>query len=262
MSLQQIRDTWVQQRQRNRFFMQALSVISLNIEHDCHIPEVLAFLSNRQPAVVMLQEIFKVDLPFFENALKMHSVFTGLSYLSSSNNRGIQELGIATLSNLPMTHNTIHYYRGSPDHLPHIHDGEAAKMARALLITELSLGSQHYCFVNTHFTWTPNGLPSDQQYIDYDKMLKKLESIPEFVLCGDFNAPRGTAIFDQLSLRFKDNIPMNIKTTLDENFHRVPNLHLVVDGLFTTPAYEAHHVEVISGLSDHCAIAFEAICKT
>ena len=61
---------------------------------------------------------------------------------------------------------------------------------------------------------------------------------------------------------FKDNIPIEVQSTLDKSFHRVPNLHLVVDGLFTTAAYEAHHVEVISGLSDHCAIAFEAICKT
>lgn len=85
-------------------------------------------------------------------------------------------------------------------------------------------------------------------------LLKFLSEIPEFILCGDFNAPRGGIIFDTIASKYKDNIPSEINTTIDKNLHKAGDLKLVVDGLFTTPSYQITSIKIIDSLSDHCAI--------
>lgn len=234
--------------------MDAISVNCINIECDRHLTKVWEFLSKQQADVILLQEIFREDVAEFEKRLNMHSKFTGVCHLRCD--RGTLEMGIAIFSKLPITNSNIVYYRGSANNLPCIDNTEPEKMARALLISEVSVGGLQYCIINTHFTWSPNGIPSEKQFIDYKAMMQILDSIPEFVLCGDFNAPRGTAIFDLLAANFKDNMPADIKTTLDRNLHKVGHRDLLVDGIFTTPKYQVHKVNVTSGVSDHCAITF------
>jgi endonuclease/exonuclease/phosphatase family metal-dependent hydrolase len=235
--------------------MNEISAICLNIECDRHIPKIWKLLSDQPAEVILLQEIFKDDITKFEDHLSMPCYFSGLTYLQCD--RGTPEMGIATFTNLKIVTSSVVYYRGQADKLPCITTTEPEKMARPLLITELSNGSDEFCFINTHFTWSANATPSEQQFIDYHKMVETLDSIPEFVLCGDFNAPRGTAIFNLLASKYKDNIPQDIKTTLDRKLHKAGNLDLVVDGLFTTPKYQTSIVEVISGVSDHCALRFK-----
>ena len=89
---------------------------------------------------------------------------------------------------------------------------------------------------------------------DLKVLFELLENIPEFILCGDFNAPRGTAIFDSIAEKYKDNIPQDISTTIDKNLHKAGDLQLVVDGLFTTPEYKVDSIKILDKLSDHCAI--------
>jgi hypothetical protein len=43
-------------------------------------------------------------------------------------------------------------------------------------------------------------------------------------------------------------------TSIDPKLHRAGALQLMVDGLFTTPGYEASDVMLHTGVSDHCAI--------
>jgi endonuclease/exonuclease/phosphatase family metal-dependent hydrolase len=234
--------------------MHGITVISLNIERDCHLPKVLKFLSEQDADVILLQEVFKRDLIKFEDHLLMSSNFTGICHLHCIN--GAPEMGIATFSKIPITSNSIKYYRGAAENLPYIDKNEPEKMARALMITEVDTGMEQYCFVNTHFTWSANGVPSELQFSDYRAMVQILDPISEYVLCGDFNAPRGTAIFDLLAAKYTDNIPNEIKTTLDRDLHKVGHRDLVVDGVFTTSKYRAHNVKVISGVSDHCALSF------
>lgn len=81
-----------------------------------------------------------------------------------------------------------------------------------------------------------------------------LLDLTNIIFCGDFNAPRGRQIWSILSSKLKDNVPNEITTTIDGNIHRAGNLQLVVDGLFTSSNYKVCDVQVISGVSDHCAI--------
>jgi endonuclease/exonuclease/phosphatase family metal-dependent hydrolase len=86
------------------------------------------------------------------------------------------------------------------------------------------------------------------------------------MLTGDFNAPRGdNRIYRQLSERFKDTIPLTIKTTMDVDLHkagkdpqnRVKLSRFVVDYIFSTPEYRVSNVRQEFGLSDHSAIIAE-----
>ncbi len=86
-------------------------------------------------------------------------------------------------------------------------------------------------------------------------MLKILTKIPELILCGDFNSPRGGGgIYDRLATQYRDHIPAHITTTIDGQLHRAGPLQFVVDGLFSSPEYLVNQVQVVGGLSDHMAI--------
>ncbi len=111
-----------------------------------------------------------------------------------------------------------------------------------------------YRLCNTHFLWTPDGSTSDEQRQALSNMFELLENEKEFVLCGDFNAPRGREIFSTLAQKFKDNVPPEYTSSLDPVLHRAAPLHLMVDGLFSTPGYNVTGVKMVGGVSDHCAL--------
>ncbi len=227
-----------------------LKVVSLNIEQDKHFDRIIPFFKESQPDVILMQEVYFKDIPLLEKTLTMHAAF---AILNTFRNKENSEFGLVTLSALETNSYSI-YYRGDPANPPALGKGEAANQARAILVTDLVKNNAQYRVVNTHFTWTPDGQPTERQYTDIDILLQHLSEIPEFVLCGDFNAPRGRPIFDKIASRYKDNIPSDITTTIDQHLHKAGDLNLVVDGIFTTPTYQVNAVEVISGLSDHCAV--------
>jgi endonuclease/exonuclease/phosphatase family metal-dependent hydrolase len=108
-----------------------------------------------------------------------------------------------------------------------------------------------YTVGHTHFVGTHLGEPNEQQVTAMERLLKHADTIPDFVLCGYFNAPRGKAVWEMLAKEFMDNIPPHETTTLDQVLNQAAPLHYVVDGMFTKGRYTARDVSVISGASDH-----------
>jgi endonuclease/exonuclease/phosphatase family metal-dependent hydrolase len=94
---------------------------------------------------------------------------------------------------------------------------------------------------------------TEKQTQDLKALLAILEKIPEFVLTGDFNAPRGRETGDTIAAKYKDNIPEHYTSSIDP-MHRAGELPYVVDGIFTTPQYLASNVELHLGVSDHKAV--------
>lgn len=238
----------------------SLKIVCLNIERDKHYDRIVAFLKKEKPDVVLMQEVFIKDMPYFEEKLNMKGRYSILNSFQGVEN---SESGLVTLSALPITQEKRLYYRGEEANPPTIRIGfhEGHMIARSLLLTEFVKDNQSYTIINTHFTWTPDGHPSFKQYEDIDKMMTFLKEIPRFILCGDFNAPRGGEIFDKISHHYKDNIPSHITTTIDGNLHKAGELNLVVDGIFTTPQYLVQNVQVVPGLSDHCALMAQVQVK-
>ncbi|MBP6950894.1 MAG: endonuclease/exonuclease/phosphatase family protein [Alphaproteobacteria bacterium] len=230
-----------------------LNIFSLNIEKDNHFSRIIPFFQQKKPDVILLQEVFLEDIPFLEKELRMKSTFVPMKTLVYKEDQ--KTLGVATFSALPVKKAYHTYYFGTDENLPIGPEGNPFNTARAILVTEIVKDNKTNRLINTHFTWTPDGTDSDQQHQDLQNLLQLLAEIPSFILCGDFNAPRGKVIFNKIAAKYKDNIPSHIKTTIDKTLHRAGDLQIVVDGLFSTPNYSVKSVEVLEGLSDHCAIS-------
>jgi endonuclease/exonuclease/phosphatase family metal-dependent hydrolase len=229
-----------------------LKLVSLNIEKDRHFDRILPFLKKERPDVILLQEVFSKDIPRFEETLQMNSAFAIMKILQVEGNQC--PLGVATFSPLSLTAQSA-YYRGTPETLPIVPEGNPTNTNQVILETTVLKNQKKYRLINTHFTWTPDGQDTPLQHQDLHGLLKLLSQLPDFILCGDFNAPRGRVIFDTIASQYKDNIPSHIITTIDKNLHRAGDLQLVVDGLFSTPQYRVESVKLFDGLSDHYAIS-------
>jgi endonuclease/exonuclease/phosphatase family metal-dependent hydrolase len=119
-----------------------------------------------------------------------------------------------------------------------------------------------YTIATTHFTWSPKGEANDDQRRDQAALFAILDSLGEFAFAGDFNAPRGKETFSKFAERYQDNIPPHYETSIDVTLHKTRNNPVenarvgkyMVDGLFTTPQYQASNVRLEFGISDHAAI--------
>lgn len=236
-----------------------LKLVCLNIEKNRHLDRIAPFFKEETPDVLLLQEVLKKDVPFLERVLQMKCMFTPIAQFALQGTVHIG--GQAILTNLPLIENYEEYYRGNGDSLPFIElvPGASEAIARALSIVKVVKDGRHYRLANTHFTWTPNGSSSEKQSHDLESLFSLLSLFPDVILCGDFNSPRGTPIFDRIASKFKDNIPSDVTTTLDKNLHKAGDLQLVVDGVFTTPHYQVGSIKLVDGVSDHLAIVAKVI---
>lgn len=243
-------------------------MVSVNIERSKHLDRVIPFLRERKPDVVCLQELMDYDIPLFERELGAKYWYAGNTHFPGE--KGPGAMGVALFTALPVIADGIEYYWGTPGKLPNFdltntktkHDSET----RTVLYCDVKKANTVFRIATTHFTWTPDGEPDDIQRGDLARMMPVLEKIGDFVVCGDFNAPRGGEIFEKIAAQYKDNIPERYVWSLDLQIHRGGLEHmtqeaanagmpgLMVDGLFTTPAYVASDVELHNGVSDHCAI--------
>jgi len=234
----------------------ALKLISLNIEGNFHLDKVLPFFQKQKPDVVCLQEVFKENLPLFEQKFGLQSHFYPMADVNKPhplNFPQLGQIGLAILTFLPTSSIKHKHYYQAPGKLPFV-GYKTSLENRLVLWTTITKNNQDFTIATTHFTWAMPEKADQAQASELSKLLKILKTIPEFILCGDFNAPRGQKTFNALASIYKDNIPQSTTTTIDPNIHRKKGLKLVVDGLFTTPHYQAKKVKVHCGVSDHCAI--------
>lgn len=245
----------------------SLSLVSINIERSRHLDRVAAFIKERNPDVVCLQEVMERDLPFLEAAAGGKAVFAqSWRYLGEGE---LNVEGIAVISRLPVEATSAEQYGGMLGELPEFEPRDKIesikKLKRILLGVEVRKDDVPYRIITTHFTWTPDGQTSDLQRSDMNALLDIAGKYDELVLTGDFNAPRGGEMFAQLAGRYRDNIPSKYIWSLDLALHRQGGSisedvkrfgfeGYMVDGLFTTPQYVASDVELHTGVSDHCAI--------
>jgi len=240
----------------------ALKVISLNIEHSKHLARVETFLRREKPDVACVQEIFERDVP------RISAACGGAEYRFAQMTRHIKEtppaiMGIAVFSLLPITKTSIRYYRGDAEHIPDFDSNDPATFQRKshpCLFCDVTYAGNRFRIGTTHFTWTPDGKPDATQRTDIVHLLAALEEMGEFVLAGDFNAPRGGEIFDVLATKFKDNVPPHYTTSIDPSLHRAGKTRpqeladKMVDGIFSTPHYVVSDVTLVPGVSDHLAL--------
>ncbi|NDB60036.1 hypothetical protein EB001_16540 [bacterium] len=237
-----------------------MKLVSINIELNKHYKTVFDFLKQENPDVICLQELLEDDFENFKKVLDKQGIFKPHSRVGEDLHlQDIKEKkgGVAIFAKDIIDSGSI-YYEGNEENLLKTYSeyvtGENNKNSVLVWIDTMDKEGRSCRFITTHVPVTKGGESTPYQLEVTDNLLKELDSLGEFVLCGDMNAPRGKETFSRIAKKYKDNIPEEYKTSLDQNLHRVKNLQLMVDGLFTTTKYQASNVKLIDGVSDHMAI--------
>lgn len=237
----------------------SVKLITVNIEGHRHFEErLLPFLRTEQPDFLSLQEVFEVDVPILKQQLGMEGVFYPMANIIETSihmTHALGRWGVAQLSRLPIEKGGFEYYSGDATHIPDFGaSDDSNKINRVLSWLNVRQHEQLYTFATTHFIWTPDGNPTPLQHEKLAMLWQILEKVPAYVVMGDFNAPRGRAIFDELASRLTDNVPREIETSIDGTLHKAGSIMQMVDGVFSTPSYQVSQVRVVDGVSDHKAI--------
>lgn len=230
----------------------ALELLTLNIQNNRHLERVRATLVEHRPDIVCLQEAIESDCASLASSTGYTVTYAVSGYVSDQPGPE-RNWGVAVLSRVPLLRHVRSYYADDP----------AIRVLRepndprgVLLIIELEHLDQPYRIATTHFTWTPDGEINALQKADFPRMKALLARYPDYVLCGDFNAPRGKEMFSRFvnELELTDHLPASVQSTIDPEFHHVKGLTLVVDTVFSTPHYRVTNVRVLEGISDHKGI--------
>lgn len=236
-----------------------MKIISINVEIDRHHDTVNALIKKEDPDVVCMQELLEEDFEYFKNQIGMGGVYIPTVYIYSHAHGGPQNkrygLGIFAKQILNTGYS---YYVGSEAHINQSFEEYFTEIPviqdRGLLWADIDVAGVAYRVATTHFTITPMGSVTDYQLGCLDSLFTALDTLGEFMLLGDMNAPRGLETWRRLAEKYKDNIPAQYETSIDQHLHRVKGLQLMVDGLFTTSTYEATNVRLVDGVSDHMAV--------
>jgi hypothetical protein len=235
-------------------------IITANIEGDLHVDDVSRFFAERDFDILCVQEVFECDI----------SDITGPSYHTSflpmclkvHKSGELRPVGIALASKVePLSTRKAYYYEASSEIVLFDVSNKRKTISHGLIAARFSWKGQLATIINTHFTWTPNGVSDEAQDEDIQALLALVKEEHPHVLCGDFNIPRYyNKHFETLAGLYTDNIPPNIESSIYLPLHAAaknPDVaerlaRYMVDYLFSTRgAYLIQNVERHGGLSDH-----------
>lgn len=237
--------------------MPSVSIVSLNVERSKHLDTVSAFLQDRKPEVVCLQELCERDVAHFESAIGAQCVFAPMGRIPDDPpGTDIVVAGVGIFTKLAVVSHTIEYYAGNERDA---REGEIRTVFtnHPLIALDIEKDGTAFRIATTHLTWTPKGAPSDLQRLNARRLFEILHGKDDLVFTGDFNAPRGGEIFSLFARHYRDNIPPQYQTSLDPVLHRAPaeeKSDKMVDGIFSTAAYQVSDVVLTGGVSDHLAV--------
>ena len=232
----------------------ATKLVSLNIEGKKHLKEVKEFLVKTKAHIVCLMEVCREDVLDLAGAQYPFVVFAPNDVLGNNRDSGesMKVTGVAILSKQVIEESEKDNFGVKP----RTFIDRSGETSHAPVLLTAKVGDVYVG--TTHFTWTRDGSVSESQKKHLKLLLSKVKN-REIILCGDFNIPRGNELYSELAKNFKDNIPSDIETTLDPVLHyankeEVGRLKFVVDYMWSTKGYKVSDLQVISGVSDHCAL--------
>ncbi|MCX6754068.1 MAG: endonuclease/exonuclease/phosphatase family protein, partial [Candidatus Nomurabacteria bacterium] len=230
-----------------------MKLISINIEANKHTKTVTEFLKEEKADVVCMQELLEEEFEFYKKELAFEGVFQPFDYCchhvsSIKTYDVILELnkkrhGVAIFTKDIINSGFI-FYEGQKENIlksydEYTSDEKFQKNKTLIWVETKDTNGTLFKFVTTQLPVTHKGEVTPYQIEIINSMLSNLKNLGELVLCGDMNAPRGHQSFTIINENYKDNIPLEYKTSIDQNLHRVKGIQFMVDGLFTTPIYKA-----------------------
>ena len=234
-----------------------IKILTLNIEGDKHIPAIASLLRKEQPNIICFQEIFEQDFYQFQKTYQMHGLFQSTINVNQGGIPGYHargNMGVAILSKFSGPLGGEYFFKRKSKSIP-LYKGSPNSGHRMLLWQTIGFLGKQITISTTHFTWSAGGKTTALQRQQLSSLFRLLDKVKPNILCGDFNAPRGGEIYSALSKRYVDNIPLDIKSTIDPDLHYSHGkVALVVDGFFSTPGIIVKNIKLLGGVSDHLAI--------
>ena len=242
-------------------------LITINIEGDRHLEKVKAFLASESADIVCVQEIFD-DRVSELSQTTYHATFVP-SCLHNYYVEGdpARPSGTAILSKVPfysVQNETL--YAPTDALVQQRHDThEDIRMTTRTMLQLATLDDEARTTIgNIHFTWSPHGTATETQRVDVETLIEVTRALPHFVLCGDFNIPRGNVRYDELTAHLTDHVPSQYAGSLDMSVHKSRHDPVefkkvsgyMVDYIFSKPnTYTISEVTQHCGVSDHCAFS-------
>jgi endonuclease/exonuclease/phosphatase family metal-dependent hydrolase len=225
-------------------------IVNLNTELNANIDKVEQMLLSERPDILCVQEISKEVFCKWKKDFFKDAIFAPMV---SDKSQPFCQWGIAIFSVYKITSSEVIVYDKFIRDYKEFKGSRSERPIATLLVAGFD-ELKDIKIATTHFTWSANAKTSHQQKINIKYLLNNLEKYDKLILTGDFNAPRGKNIFNQLSKKLKDNIPTTWESTLDPKLHRAKNIKIIVDGLFTIGHVKISDIRQTFGVSDHCAI--------
>ncbi|MES2953222.1 MAG: endonuclease/exonuclease/phosphatase family protein [Patescibacteria group bacterium] len=230
---------------------------SLNIDCRNNLRDVDRFLQETRCDLVCLQEVFEIDLMRWRD-LFPHQQFAPMTIHRRP--EGLLTIGVAILARaeLSLQREAPFYYLANSSFVLPLDsttpESRRKTEGRVLVSCTITKEGMVYRVGTTHFTWVPDGKPDDHQRRDARKLLEHLALREEFILCGDFNTPRGGEIWAEITRWGADAVPKECDTSIDPERHRVSGLRTLVDGIWSRGPYLVSNVRMQFGVSDHAAL--------
>lgn len=244
-----------------------MKLVTYNIFHGRYWDKAADFLQEEKAEIVCLQEVGRKSINFQPSEVDMiEDVAKKLNYVYSyshmfygDSGTGTYEMGVVILSKFRILETIeFKYERASTDEILEANVKDRYNLPRKLLGVKLDLVGRELWVFTTHFTITPNALPTDQQIKEAIKVKAFLADYDEFVLCGDMNAAYRTETYRILSEGMVD-VSLGEEPTLHQTLHRVGHLKHHVDYVF----YKGNNLKHVSSKipmvdgSDHLPIVVE-----
>jgi endonuclease/exonuclease/phosphatase family metal-dependent hydrolase len=235
-----------------------MKLIQLNMEGDRHLERVIPFLNKENADVWCLQEIEHLTFERIKTDFGLQGVFAE-EIKEKMPDGAIRSFGIAILTSLPILKSAVDYYqKHSDEFLDRKKPSFFERLHHPLISVECEERGKRYTVTTTHFPKSEIGSEvSEHQKRVFKSFSKLLDLFQDIILTGDTNCPRGTELFDALAVRYKDNIPLDVETTLDNTLHRHAPLMYVIDAVFTSKEYNVRTIRLQDKVSDHIAVIAE-----
>jgi endonuclease/exonuclease/phosphatase family metal-dependent hydrolase len=199
------------------------SIFSLNCEGNKHLDQrIIPWLVKHQPDVVCFQEFPEARTQHIAQLLGAQPHFAPTLRVDNTASYFGNPTGVYGVA--MFAHHPVHFGQAYYDQkLQEAHERSSMELPiktipnsgwRALIWGDVTTVHGRLRVGMTHFTWAAEGGTNPQQMTDLKALLQLTGQTKPEILCGDFNAPRGGALFATLAQHFTDNIPPEVTTTI------------------------------------------------
>lgn len=245
-----------------------MKVMSLNMWFGKYIDDLEAFVEDRKPDVILLQEVPEgIGGVTHEGAIDSYQrlirrfgyegVFHPQWDIVGQMDR--YRLGVAILTKFPIVRSYGEYYfRGFRTYV--VAEPDVSKFPGVLLGVEVETKVGILRFFTTHFIWSMHPEITDYQMRAVQNLRNVLRRYDSFVIGGDFNVTDDSTVYKALASDLVDDRPEGLTRSLHPEIHKIKmEKDLAVDYVFHKGTkYERLYSDVpVVPVSDHLPVMVE-----